>query len=123
MVRQQDIVLADFRCDNENMRPIEISLLPPGDTEMRIGGGGGRKNVVKHLRSSDVLTGGQIFISSLQPLSVRSFFLEVSNLLNLFFLRIFGKFVRQFPHSMTLVLMTASSHSCHIVACVSLMSV
>ena len=67
MVRQQDIVLADFRCDNENMRPIEISLLPPGDTEMRIGGGGGRKNVVKHLRSRDVLTGGQIFISSLQP--------------------------------------------------------
>ena len=89
MVRQQDIVLADFRCDNENMRPIEISLLPPGDTEMRIGGGGGRKNVVKHLRSRDVLTGGQIFISSLQPLSVRSFFLEVSNLLNLFFPRIF----------------------------------
>ena len=77
MVRQQDIVLADFRCDNENMRPIEISLLPPGDTEMRILEGGG-ENVVKYLRSGNILTAGQNLISSLEPLSARSLFLEAS---------------------------------------------
>ena len=44
---------------------------------MRILEGGG-ENVVKYLRSGNILTGGQNLISSLEPPSARSLFFEAS---------------------------------------------
>ena len=94
---------------------------------MRILEGGG-ENVVKYLRSRNSLTCGQILISSLEPLSARSLFLEASTaemnemLYWVFLVKvkyILGhRFIwRNFPISQTFSESgpdDASSHSCHI---------